>query len=576
MGASLNPYRILPLPLQVKTKPRQLAAHWRAPVFAVPWNAFRNSFRGSLFALFTGPKSPRQFLGGNYFRDCWIERRIPLRAIAAAAMLHVIFFLLPYSHLNAARPRTLLNPQVEITWSSPARDLPPLDFPSAKSDSRPNAANHSLPAPPQPSGAAAYQPRQTIFTESLHPTHPRQALINSAAPPEPPKILPPLFNIVQLAQPSQPARPHVLIDREVLTKLHPNQQAMRTVKEIPLPQLPNVEKHVGDLNLSTHSPAPARPVLPLNASAAPRLASRAAPPDAGLAPELQFTLHSAASQTFIALSSAPAPPTEQLPLVHGNLSARLAISPGGSRPGVPGGTATNHIGGPNDIGSMREGNSRSGANVTGISISGGSPAATSPISGIAAPPANATAKPASVFGHLTERPSVRTASPDSGAPPKKPLPNFAGLPTGVKPESILGPQKIYTLHVNMPNLSSATGSWVLSFTESKADAPLAGLGMIPPQGPELTGPVPLRKVDPKYPPALIQERVEGEVVLYAVIRRDGSVDSIQLVKGLDDQLDLNAMEAFSGWKFRPAARAGLPVELEAIVHIPFHVAHSRF
>jgi protein TonB len=82
--------------------------------------------------------------------------------------------------------------------------------------------------------------------------------------------------------------------------------------------------------------------------------------------------------------------------------------------------------------------------------------------------------------------------------------------------------------------------------------------------------VPLRKVDPKYPPALINERVEGEVVLYAVIRRDGSVDSIQLVRGIDERLDANAMAALSQWKFRPAAKQGVPVELEAIVHIPFH------
>src|SRR5438132_10823364 len=48
---------------------------------------------------------------------------------------------------------------------------------------------------------------------------------------------------------------------------------------------------------------------------------------------------------------------------------------------------------------------------------------------------------------------------------------------------------------------------------------------------------PIRKVDPKYPPTLINEHVEGEVVLYAVIRGDGSVDSIQLVRGIDDELD---------------------------------------
>jgi TonB family protein len=149
-------------------------------------------------------------------------------------------------------------------------------------------------------------------------------------------------------------------------------------------------------------------------------------------------------------------------------------------------------------------------------------------------------------------------------------PDFAALHPGAKPEEIFGPKRVYILHVNMPNLNSATGSWVLSFTELRDD-PTA-----PPLTGELTGPVPERKVDPRYPPALVSEKIEGEVVLYAVIRRDGSVDSIQLVQGIDEQLDANAMNALARWKFRPAERLGAPVELEAIVHIPFRAVAPQY
>jgi len=126
------------------------------------------------------------------------------------------------------------------------------------------------------------------------------------------------------------------------------------------------------------------------------------------------------------------------------------------------------------------------------------------------------------------------------------------------------------MFVDMPNLNSATGSWILNFTELHVDpeGPRSG-------SPDITGPSPVRKVDPRYPPTLMSEHVEGEVVLYAVIRRDGSVDSIQLVRGIDEQLDQNAMNALSQWKFRPASRQGEPVELEAIVHIPFHAPSDR-
>ena len=90
------------------------------------------------------------------------------------------------------------------------------------------------------------------------------------------------------------------------------------------------------------------------------------------------------------------------------------------------------------------------------------------------------------------------------------------------------------------------------------------------------GPVPLKKVDPKYPPEFRALHVDGEVVLYAIIRKDGSVDSIQLVHSVDPQLDANAMEALAQWKFTPAERHGEPVDLEAVVHIPFRSRTPSF
>jgi protein TonB len=148
-----------------------------------------------------------------------------------------------------------------------------------------------------------------------------------------------------------------------------------------------------------------------------------------------------------------------------------------------------------------------------------------------------------------------------------PVPLSDRTKLGATPEEIWGPKQVYTMHVNMPNLASATGSWVMSFVELWSVEEAQGSPVVTDSG--LTGPVPLRKVDPRYPPALFAARVEGEVVLYAVIRKDGSVDSIQLVKGVEPQLDLNAMEALARWRFRPAQRKGVAVELEAIVHIPF-------
>jgi len=141
------------------------------------------------------------------------------------------------------------------------------------------------------------------------------------------------------------------------------------------------------------------------------------------------------------------------------------------------------------------------------------------------------------------------------------------------PEKLLGSKRIYTLHVNMPNLTSASGSWVLNFAELEE----MEAGSYPrTAASDIAGPVPLRKVDPKYPPELRTGHVEGEVTLYAIIRKDGTVDSIQLVHGVDSRLDANAMEALAQWKFRPAEKRGEAIDLEAVVHIPFRSRTPQF
>src|SRR5207302_4330727 len=274
--------------------------------------------------------------------------------------------------------------------------------------------------------------------------------------------------------------------------------------------------------------------------------------------------------TFIALSASPAPPA---PVVasQGNLAARVSISPEGKQPGVPGGSPSGTpganggaAGGPASMSGGNATSNGSAKNGIDVSISGGHPPANSAISGLGGP-AKITAAPSRA---LITKPDPH-AKPDD-APERTEPPNFASLPAGAQPEQIFASKKIYKMLVNMPNLNSATGSWILNFSELRMNS----------EGPrtassDVSAPGPLRKIDPKYPPTLIKERVEGEVVLYAVIRRDGSIDSIQFVRGIDEKLDANAMEALSQWKFRPATKQGTPVELEAIVHIPFHPPGDR-
>jgi TonB family protein len=93
---------------------------------------------------------------------------------------------------------------------------------------------------------------------------------------------------------------------------------------------------------------------------------------------------------------------------------------------------------------------------------------------------------------------------------------------------------------------------------------------------ELSTPVATTKVDPAYPSSLQHDGVQGTVVLYAVIHADGTVGDIRVLHGLNEVLDVNAVKALSRWKFRPAMKSGAPVDLEAVVQIPFVAGRNIF
>jgi periplasmic protein TonB len=92
---------------------------------------------------------------------------------------------------------------------------------------------------------------------------------------------------------------------------------------------------------------------------------------------------------------------------------------------------------------------------------------------------------------------------------------------------------------------------------------------------ELSAPVATQKVDPAYPMELMRRNVHGTVTLYAVIRNDGSVTDIRVLRGVDDNLDEFARNALSRWRFRPATKNGSPVDLEAVIMIPFRPVRSK-
>jgi protein TonB len=81
----------------------------------------------------------------------------------------------------------------------------------------------------------------------------------------------------------------------------------------------------------------------------------------------------------------------------------------------------------------------------------------------------------------------------------------------------------------------------------------------------------IRRVQPNYPPLARQARIQGTVILHAVISKDGSITGLQLVSG-HPMLAPAAIEAVKQWKYKPYLLNGEPVEVDTEVQVNFTLA----
>lgn len=68
------------------------------------------------------------------------------------------------------------------------------------------------------------------------------------------------------------------------------------------------------------------------------------------------------------------------------------------------------------------------------------------------------------------------------------------------------------------------------------------------------GPGLIKRVEPIYPPMARARRLEGTVVLDAVILKDGSVSDVTVIKSGNPMFDKSAMDALRQWRFTPSDR----------------------
>ena len=79
----------------------------------------------------------------------------------------------------------------------------------------------------------------------------------------------------------------------------------------------------------------------------------------------------------------------------------------------------------------------------------------------------------------------------------------------------------------------------------------------------------LREVKASYTNEARRQRIQGDVDLEIVVRRDGSVGDVRVLRGLGAGLNEKAIEAVRQWRFSPARRHGAAVDVVVTVSVEF-------
>ena len=541
---------------------------------------------------------------GEFWDDVFVRRPLPWNRFFQSAVYHGLAgaALVGLGHLFAMQPRVVVQPQFDhsqVVYYRAAEYLPPLD-------TRAEAAAPLRKADPELS-------KQQIISVPPEADNPAQTIV------APPRIrlkrniaLP---NVVawadtaqkpRLAIPDSPLTPAADItrlapklDSSVVT---PPPDANRLARRRNSPEMQNsVVAPPPDLQASNaHAAMPGlqpeliAPPPAVDAASVRRLGDINIAPSSVIAPAPQLAvaaqrtlpgggLTASAAQQVIApppslaaSGSAGASAGSQGRLIALNLHPAVGAPPdppAGNRRGSFAATPEGHAGASGSPGSSNgAAASSAGSHANGRSGSGTSSSAKSSLpSGlyVGTPPA----KPAAAAGDPGGKPSTETVNPNliaSVRPPRvslaRPMQPDSSAKLSEAERVVFAGRKFYSVTLNMPNLNSGGGSWVIRFAELNHDSSSRDANA---PAPDLSQPMATRKVDPAYPLQLMRQNVTGTVILYAVIHADGSVGSVRVLRGVDERLDHFASDAVSQWKFDPATKNGVPVDVEATFQIPF-------
>lgn len=588
--------------------PTEIEQPQLVPKLLVELPSWPRTFVGNLHdLLFRRSPAPveLQSAPAAFWPDVFVKRNLPVDSFLQSGAYHLIGLglLLGLSHLFAIEPKVEARPALshaEVVYYQPSEYLPPIDTrgpaTAAPAKADPEFAPQAIISVP----AEADNREQTIVTPpkvklkqnvrlpnivAWSDDRQKPLLAIPAAPLTPaseitrlaPKVadsvVAPPPDAARLAQRrNSPALQNSVVapPPDVRSANPSSFQGLQPALIAPPPPMAVASNRaLGDMNIAQSAviaPAPQLPVAaqrtaPGGGLAAGQATSQVVPPPPSVsASGASFGAagHVIALNLHPVVGAPPEPPA-------GNRRGSFAAGPEGhaGASGSPGSASTGTA-----SGATATANGRGNGNGSG---SGSSKENSSLPAGLYV--GNPAAKPSAVAGNPTGTSPANTVNPNLMAnvrPPRvstaRPMQPESSTKLSEAERTVFGNRKFYSATLNMPNLNSAGGSWVIRFAELNHES--SGRDASTP-APDLTQPMATRKVDPAYPIQLMRENVAGTVILYAVIHADGTVGNVRVLRGADDRLDRFASEAISQWKFEPATKNGAPVDVEATFQIPF-------
>jgi TonB family protein len=525
-----------------------------------------------------------------FWPDVFVERSLPWARFVQSATYHMLVLALIWagSRFLALQPHVTVQPTIthaDVIYYTPSEYLPPIDT-RGPTRGKAQRADPELSAQPIISVPAEADNRsQTIVAPpriQLHHDVPMPNIVAWEGRPQIPIGPAPVVLASEIARLGPRVERSVIappadVQENAQENVQKNVRALQGPQPAVIAPPPAVQAdshRMGNLDVANHSVIAPAPQLSLDAQrtagsrSATALRGRStqvvAPP-----PSLSASGGSRAGTRMVALNLHPTVGAPAQPAA-GNRRGTFAATPEG-HPGASGAAGATKA----EASGKKDGNgshSKSGdAMPSGLYVGKASDPVTTSIPSKSSSTDSKTysVNPALIANARPPRASTRNLKPDSES-------NLSEVE-----REVFGNRKFYSLSLNMPNLNSAGGSWIIRFAalkgdkaESSADsysrdAAARANGAAPPAS-DLSAPAAIRKVDPAYPLEIMRQNVGGTVILYGVIHADGTVGNIRVLRSVDERLDRFASEAIAKWQFQPATNNGAPVDVEATFSIPFH------